>query len=367
LLWYTNELGLPKLAIHKIDENLRRYLVAHVPSTHITPCAWQLSIYFARNKEVTVSIIKNLFSKPIHKLKEVFQNSNLSIGQKLVAIFRKGLSTHTIEEIQELLYSTDLSAAIVEELVQDLKGFAYTHSNATQEQLQQFLSERLLRYLDPAGEEELAINHHDNEPHVIFIIGSNGYGKTTSVAKLAHYYKMQGKRVLLVAADTFRAAAVEQLQLWAQRVGVECVAGKSGGDPAAVIFDGITAGKARGAQVVLIDTAGRLHTKEPLLKELEKLYKTAGKVLPGAPHETLLVLDATTGKSALAQAKAFRLYAPITGLFVTKFDSTARAGAIITLQAELKLKTRWLGLGEGVEDMAPFIPEEFVHSLIQEE
>jgi len=203
-------------------------------------------------------------------------------------------------------------------------------------------------------------------PHVVLVVGANGSGKTTTTAKLAAQVLRAGGRPLLAACDTFRAAAVEQLATWGDRLGVEVVAQRPGADPGAVLFDALQAARARGATHLFADTAGRLHTKHNLMAELAKLTKVAGRQVPGAPHEVLLVLDATTGYNALVQAREFRQHAGVTGLVLTKLDGTAKGGIVLAVAKELGLPVRWVGVGEGVEDLLPFEPREFVAALFEE-
>jgi signal recognition particle-docking protein FtsY len=201
-------------------------------------------------------------------------------------------------------------------------------------------------------------------PHVILVVGVNGTGKTTTIAKLAHRYKKEGERVLLVACDTFRAAASDQLQIWADRVGVEIHRQKEGADPAAVAFDGMARAKTLGSTRVLVDTAGRLHVKANLMAELEKVRRVIDRAIPGAPHETLLVLDATTGQNGLAQVREFGKALPMTGLVLTKLDGTAKGGVALAIAETLKLPLRWVGIGEGMEDLIPFDAKEFAEALV---
>jgi fused signal recognition particle receptor len=201
------------------------------------------------------------------------------------------------------------------------------------------------------------------KPHVVMVIGVNGVGKTTTVAKLAHYDRQQGKDVLLVAADTFRAAAVEQLEIWGQRVGVPVIKQKTGSDPAAVVFDGLSAALSRGVDTVYIDTAGRLHTKVNLMEELKKVRRTADKQISGAPHEVLLVLDATTGQNAISQAKMFGKELGVTGIALTKLDGTAKGGILIGISDELKIPIRYIGIGEKAEDLREFSARDFVDAI----
>ncbi|MGE5180373.1 MAG: signal recognition particle-docking protein FtsY [Bacteroidota bacterium] len=201
-------------------------------------------------------------------------------------------------------------------------------------------------------------------PYVILVVGVNGTGKTTTIAKLAHHYKKQGQRVLLVACDTFRAAAADQLQIWAERVGAEIHRQKEGADPAAVAYDGMARAKGLGATRVIVDTAGRLHVKANLMAELEKVRRVIDRAIPGAPHETLLVLDATTGQNGLAQVREFGKSIPVTGLVLTKLDGTAKGGVAIAIADTLKLPLQWVGVGEGMEDLIPFDAKEFAEALV---
>jgi fused signal recognition particle receptor len=202
-----------------------------------------------------------------------------------------------------------------------------------------------------------------NGPRVIFIVGVNGAGKTTSIGKLANRLRQEGLRVVLCAADTFRAAAVEQLEIWAQRNSIEVIKQKSGADPAAVVYDAMAAAKARSADAVIVDTAGRLHTKSNLMAELEKMKRTAAKVIPGAPHDVLLVLDATTGQNGLAQAREFTSAVAVTGIILTKLDGTAKGGIVVAIARELGLPIRFVGTGEQINDMVPFDAETYANSL----
>jgi fused signal recognition particle receptor len=199
---------------------------------------------------------------------------------------------------------------------------------------------------------------------VVLVVGVNGSGKTTTIGKLAARFQAEERSVVLAAADTFRAAAIEQLGVWAERTGADIVRHEQGADPSAVVFDGMRAARARGVDVVLVDTAGRLHTRSPLMDELGKVRRTVGREIPGAPHEALLILDATTGQNALSQARAFTEAAGVTGVVVTKLDGTAKGGVVLAVSQELGIPVRWIGVGEGINDLRPFDPEEFVDGLL---
>ena len=221
-----------------------------------------------------------------------------------------------------------------------------------------FMEERITEML---GAQEEVLELH--KPEVILVVGVNGVGKTTTIAKLAHYYAEQGKKVIIAAGDTFRAAASEQLSIWADRVGVSIEKHKEGADPAAVVFDACASAVAKEADLVIVDTAGRLHTKVNLMEELKKIGRVADKQIPGAPHQTLLVLDGTTGQNAVSQAKLFGEAVPVTGIVVTKLDGTAKGGVVISIKEELGVPVRWIGVGEQMDDLRPFNAKEFANAL----
>ena len=226
----------------------------------------------------------------------------------------------------------------------------------------------MLKSVLPArtGEAAKPTKPSPGSPHVVLVVGVNGTGKTTTIAKLAHRWKSEGEKVLLVACDTFRAAASDQLQIWADRVGVEIHRQSEGADPAAVAFDGIARAKTSGASKVIVDTAGRLHVKANLMAELDKIRRVIDRAVTGAPHETLLVLDATTGQNGLAQVREFQKALPITGLVLTKLDGTAKGGVALAIAETLNLPIRWVGVGEGMEDLIPFDAKEFAAALVGE-
>ena len=206
----------------------------------------------------------------------------------------------------------------------------------------------------------------DSGPTVLLVIGVNGVGKTTTIGKLGNYYKQQGKSVILAAADTFRAAAIDQLEIWGQRIDAQVIKHEEGSDPASVAFDAVNAAKARNADVLIIDTAGRLHTKSNLMEELKKINRVIQREIPAAPHETLLVLDATTGQNAINQADLFSKAAPISGVVLTKLDGTAKGGVVVGIKAELKMPVKWIGVGEGVDDLRPFNAADFAQALFSD-
>lgn len=266
-----------------------------------------------------------------------------------------------LEELESILYGADLGVKTAQELIEEVRKLAKEHKNLTAELVLDKLAEKITALL---AKQDASLKLATSGPTVILIVGVNGNGKTTSIAKLAHLFQQEGKKVLLAAADTYRAAAADQLAIWAERVGCDIVRSQSGTDPSAVVFDALTAGKARGADVVLIDTAGRLQNKTALMQELEKMLRVAKKVMPDAPHETLLVVDATTGQNAIDQALAFHKHTPLTGLILTKVDSTAKGGVIVALQRTLPIPVKFLGLGEQVGDLRPFEPASFAAALL---
>ena len=230
------------------------------------------------------------------------------------------------------------------------------------DELKRLIREHLLEVLEGA---ERPMPHIDEPPAVVMVVGVNGSGKTTTIGKLAQRYQSEGRKVLLCAADTFRAAAIEQLEIWGQRTGTDVIRQKPGSDPSAVIFDALQAAKARNVDYVIVDTAGRLHTKENLMSELEKMRRTATRVVPGAPHEVLLVLDATTGQNGLEQARRFTESSGVTGIVLTKLDGTAKGGVVVAITRELNLPIRYIGVGEKVDDLLPFDPEQFIASIFE--
>ena len=232
------------------------------------------------------------------------------------------------------------------------------------EDLKPFLEKEIAEILN-AGED--TTRTAENGPTVHLVIGVNGAGKTTTIGKLAAYYKAQGKTVMLAAADTFRAAAIDQLEVWAQRSGAQFIKHEEGSDPAAVAYDAVKAAVARKIDILLIDTAGRLQNKSNLMQELEKINRVIGREIPGAPHETLLVLDATTGQNAISQAELFTKAAPISGVVLTKLDGTAKGGVVIGIKSQLAMPVKWIGVGEGIEDLRPFVAEDFAKALFAKE
>ena len=264
------------------------------------------------------------------------------------------------DELEDSLIMADLGATVAHDAVKKLRDVVYQKSIQRGDEVKQALREILIEKLN-VGDTALDLS---TQPSVVLVIGVNGVGKTTSIGKIAHRLKGEGKRVLLCAADTFRAAAADQLEIWANRADCEIVRSVEGADPGAVLFDSLAAAKARGVDVVLCDTAGRLHNKVNLMNELSKLRKIIDRELPDAAKETLLVLDATTGQNGLQQAKVFRETAGLTGIILTKLDGTAKGGICVAIAQELGVPVKYVGLGEGIDDLQPFNAEEYVKALI---
>lgn len=263
-----------------------------------------------------------------------------------------------LADLEMVMLGGDLGVKTTEYLMKEIRrGVTEGIINNTGD-VMPFLEKRIEELL---GDQEETLEMHS--PEVILVVGVNGVGKTTTIAKLAHYYKDEGKKVVLAAADTFRAAASEQLTIWAERADVPIVKHKEGADPAAVVFDALASAKARNADIVIIDTAGRLHTKTNLMEELKKIGRVADKQVPGAPHQTLLVLDGTTGQNAVSQAKLFGQAVPVTGIVVTKLDGTAKGGVVISIKEELGVPVRWIGVGEKMDDLRPFNAKDFANAL----
>jgi fused signal recognition particle receptor len=267
------------------------------------------------------------------------------------------IDIETIEALEEALISADVGVAATDQIVEAVRA-----KRARTDSLRTLVKEEIRGILNAANPP--AGNGH--RPHVVLIVGVNGTGKTTTVGKLARLIKEEGKAPLICAADTFRAAAVEQLEIWARRAGVDIIRAKTGADPAAVVFDAIAAGKARQRDVVLVDTAGRLHTRVNLMTELDKIRRIAAREVEGAPHEVLLVLDATVGQNGLAQAREFMNVAGVNGIVLTKLDGTAKGGIAVAIAHDLKLPIRYVGVGEAIDDLVPFSAEEYVDGLFEE-
>ncbi|CDZ23609.1 Signal recognition particle receptor FtsY [[Clostridium] cellulosi] len=297
------------------------------------------------------------------KIKNGLAKTRESVMKQVNGVFKSftKIDEELFEDLEEILVSSDVGIETSEYIISELRAKVKKEGVSDPADVKKLLQEIMAQML--SGGEELDLS---TKPSVILVIGVNGVGKTTTIGKMAANLKSQGKRVILAAADTFRAAAIDQLEIWAQRAGVEIVKQKEGADPAAVIFDAINAGKARGADVVICDTAGRLHNKKNLMDELAKISKVIERELPGAARENLLVLDATTGQNAVNQAKVFKEVAGLTGIVLTKLDGTARGGVVFAIKHELGVPVKYVGVGEGIDDLQPFNASDFVDALFSE-
>lgn len=275
---------------------------------------------------------------------------------------KKEIDADTLEELEEILITADIGVQTTVELIRTLEQRLSRNELKDGTALKEALKEEILKRV---ARDAAPLDMTSASPFVIMVIGVNGVGKTTTIGKLAARYSQQGKRVVLAAGDTFRAAAAEQLQAWGERAGVEVVRHQEGADPSAVVFDSIKAAVARKADILIVDTAGRLHTKVNLMEELKKVRRIMGRELPGAPHETLLVLDAATGQNAISQARLFKEAAEVSGIALTKLDGTAKGGIVVAICNEFRIPVRYIGVGEGVDDLRDFDSTEFVEALFQ--
>jgi fused signal recognition particle receptor len=301
---------------------------------------------------------EGLFSR----LKKAVQSTREGLADRVEEVLRsrKEFDETLWTGLEEALISGDVGVATTDEVVQAVRQQAKRGELEDVEAVRGALKAQLLKLLETASNGQRPT---PAGPVVVLVVGVNGTGKTTTIGRLAWKWQQQGKKVLLCAGDTFRAAAIEQLEVWGQRAGCEVIKQKPGADPSAVIFDGLSAAKARNADLVIADTAGRLHTKTNLMAELEKVRRTCDKVIPGSPHEVLLVMDATTGQNGLQQARLFTETTGVTGIVLTKLDGTAKGGVVLAIARELKLPIRYVGVGEQKDDLIPFDPKQFVDSL----
>ena len=315
-------------------------------------------------------MIQTLFGTPepkrgfLDRMKEAVTRTRESLSERIddIVAFNKEIDQNTLDELEASLLAADLGTVVTQEVLATLRERVSRKQLGEIGELKRALKEELLGILHRGTERPVK---QVDGPEVIVVVGVNGTGKTTTIGKLANLLRSQGKNVLLCAADTFRAAAIEQLEVWGQRTGTEVIRTKPGGDPAAVLFDALQAARARNVDYVIVDTAGRLHTKTNLMQELEKMTRTAQKVIPGSPHETLLIMDATTGQNGLQQARLFTQSAGVTGIVLTKLDGTAKGGVVVAITRELGLPVRYVGVGEKAGDLLPFDAKEFVDSLFE--
>jgi len=314
-----------------------------------------------------------LFGKPeptlLEKLKDSVSKTRTEFSARVEQLLtgNRPVDPELLKQLESALLGADIGVRTTKEVLAALRQQVNEHKIDDAAQLKQELKRQIVKILAAP-----AANSNGNAPEtgaaagaprVIFVVGVNGTGKTTTIGKLSNRLKKEGASVVLCAADTFRAAAIEQLEVWGRRAGIEVIKQKSGADPAAVVYDGLAAAKARSADIAIVDTAGRLHTKSNLMTELEKMKRTAAKVIPGAPHDVLLVLDATTGQNGLNQAREFWSHAGVTGIVLTKLDGTAKGGIVVAIARELNLPIRFVGTGEKIDDLVPFDPQTYVNSL----
>lgn len=314
-------------------------------------------------------MIQTLFGTPeksaglFERMKEAVSRTRQNLSERIdeVVSFNKEIDRNTLDDLEATLIGADLGTTTTQQVLEKLRGRADRKQIRDAAELKRLLKEELLSVMNAANTPP--VERPEGVPEVVLVVGVNGTGKTTTIGKLAQTVRSQGKTALLCAGDTFRAAAIEQLEVWGQRTGTEVIRTKAGGDPAAVLYDALQAANARHIDCVIVDTAGRLHTKSNLMAELEKMRRAAQRIIPGAPHEVLLVIDATTGQNGLQQAKLFTDAAAVTGVVLTKLDGTAKGGVVVAIARELGLPVRYVGVGEKAGDLLPFEPQEFVDSL----
>ena len=312
-------------------------------------------------------MIQTLFGKQepsfLDKMKQAVTRTRENLSERIdeVMALTKEIDRTTLDDLEGILLGADLGTTTTQEILSRLREKADRKQIKDAGELKRLINEQILAILN-ATPPRIG-KPAKGEPEVVMVVGVNGTGKTTTIGKLAHALRGEGKTVLMCAADTFRAAAIEQLEVWGSRTGVEVIKTKPGGDPSAVLFDALSAAKARQTDSVIVDTAGRLHTKTSLMAELEKMKRTAQRIIPGAPHEVLLVMDATTGQNGLQQARQFTESAGVTGIVLTKLDGTAKGGVVIAISRELGLPVRYVGVGEKAGDLLPFNAANFADSL----
>lgn len=299
------------------------------------------------------------------KLKKGLEKTRQSFTEKIeqIIVGYAKIDDEFLDELEEALIMADVGVKTTDYLMKEIRKGIKSKEIKNPEDLKPFIQKQISEILGGTTVKEKIT---DDTPIVILVIGVNGVGKTTTIGKLGNYYKQEGKSVMFAAADTFRAAAIDQLEIWGNRVGVDVIKHTEGADPAAVAFDAVQSAKARKVDVLIIDTAGRLHTKYNLMEELKKVTRVIQREIPKAPHETLLVLDATTGQNAINQAQIFSKAAGISGLVLTKLDGTAKGGVVIGMKAELDIPVKWIGIGEGIDDLRPFDSDSFAKALFSD-
>ncbi|MGH2613293.1 MAG: signal recognition particle-docking protein FtsY [Rhabdochlamydiaceae bacterium] len=295
------------------------------------------------------------------KIKSALTKTRSFLGSRLKLLFGSPLTEEAYEKLEQILYEADIGSIVTEDLITEVKKFLKYHPHAKPEEI----IAQMEKYAEKILSAPPKISPKQGHPQVILIVGINGSGKTTSIAKLAAHFKGEGKKVLVAAADTFRAGAIDQLILWSEKLGIEIVKAQPGSDPSSVAFDALTAASKRNLDIVLIDTAGRLQNKTDLMQELEKIRRVCTKVILESPHEVLLVLDATTGQNAVEQAKIFNQYTPLTGIILTKLDGSAKGGVVLPIYKELGIPIQWVGVGEKMDDLIPFDQKSYLSGLFE--
>ena len=326
------------------------------------------SLFGKREKdpEIEAAIAVEDTGKPtgfLERMRQAVTRTRESLSSSIASVvaLTREVDEASLDDLEFALLASDIGAVTTDEIIGRLRERALRHGLANGEELKVALKDEIRRILDAVA---IPVKHPASGPEVIMMVGVNGTGKTTTSGKLSALYRREGRSVLLCAADTFRAAAIEQLEVWSQRSGVDMIKTRQGGDPSAALYDALAAAKARNTEIVLVDTAGRLHTKTDLMKELDKMHRTAERQVPGSPHQTLLVIDATTGQNGMQQARLFTEAARVTGIVLTKLDGTAKGGIVVAIARELGLPVRYAGVGEKIEDILPFDSQAFVDSLI---
>lgn len=322
-----------------------------------------MAIFFKKKDKEKKDNAQEKTEGMFQRLKQGLSKTRSSFTGRLDRLFlgKKEITEELLDELEEILFTSDIGVATTQELINSVREKVARKELKNPKKLKIALKDHILSFLDAPAKEQP--EPAPGEPWVILVVGVNGVGKTTTIGKTAHNFKSQGKNVMLVAADTFRAAAVEQLGIWGERAEADVIKQSTGSDPSAVVFDALTAAISRKTDVVLIDTAGRLHTKTNLMEELKKVARVTAKNLPGAPHEVWLVLDATTGQNAISQAEMFNKAIGVTDIILTKLDGTAKGGIVVGISHQLGIPIKYIGIGEKIEDLRPFDPQDFVKAM----
>lgn len=367
----TEEKNSADSAVEKLDKNSEEQALIKTeqPEESISVPPVDSATTFETQEKESKSPNETIASDTVQeKYDKGLKKSRKTFGQRLNELFAnfRSVDEEFFEEVEETLIGADVGFEAAMKIADDLRQEVKLRNVKKPAEVQNVMIEKLVDLYDEAGTDEVnTLNIQPEGLTVMLFVGVNGVGKTTSIGKLAYEYKQAGKKVLLAAADTFRAGAIDQLVVWGQRAGVEVVRGNAGGDPAAVVYDAMEKAKVQNADILLVDTAGRLQNKVNLMNELEKIKRVIKREAPDAPHEVLLVLDATTGQNAMVQAKQFKETTDVTGLILTKLDGTAKGGIVLAIRNELHLPVKLVGLGEGIDDLEPFDPNEFIVGLFK--